>query len=71
MWPAENLGRSVLVHTPFRVASFRFRFFVAVLLFLYREPLHANAYNLYFYSAIVADIASAVADSTRGPGRNL
>ena len=32
---------------------------------------NANAYNLYFYSAIMADIASAVADSTCGPGRNL
>jgi hypothetical protein len=31
-----------------------------------------RSYNLYFYSAIVADIvASAVADSTHGPGRNL
>jgi hypothetical protein len=33
---------------------------------------NANAYNLHFYSAIVAgSIASAVAGLTRGPGRNL
>jgi hypothetical protein len=32
---------------------------------------YANAYNLFFYSAIVANIASAVAGSTHGPGGNL
>jgi hypothetical protein len=32
---------------------------------------NANAYNLYLYSNIVADIPSAVAGSTCGPGRTL
>jgi hypothetical protein len=32
---------------------------------------NANTYKIYFYSAIVVDYARAVANSTRGPGRNL